>query len=210
MVEICTCLSRCWARFSGTPFEAAETPKVCRNPVGVAQARPFLHHARRVQPQFDLANDHEFVIQICQMTAGLPLAIELAASWLKGSSTAHIAHAMQHNLDILSTTTRNVEERHRSMRAVFDHSWASLSDNERLIFARLSVFPGGFDRHAASQVAEASFSSLATLVEKSLVHMNSTERFGIHEMLRQYGTEQLEAHGKPRLHMHTIADILPT
>ena len=104
----------------------------------------FLSHARRVQPHVDLANDHESVIRICQMTAGLPLAIELAASWLKGLSIAHIAHEMQRNLDFLSTTTRNVEERHRSMRAVFDQSWRLLSENERLIFARLSVFHGGF------------------------------------------------------------------
>ena len=60
----------------------------------------FLYHARRVQPDFDLANDHESVIRICKMTAGLPLAIELAASWLKGLSTAHIAQEMQRNLDV--------------------------------------------------------------------------------------------------------------
>ena len=156
----------------------------------------FLSHARRVQPHFDLANEHESVIRICQMTAGLPLAIELAASWLKGLSIAHIAQEMQRNLDFLSTTTRNVEERHRSMRAVFDQSWTLLSENERLIFARLSVFPGGFAGEAAEQVAEASFASLAALVEKSLVQMESADRFGIHELLRQYGMEQLEAYGE--------------
>jgi predicted ATPase/DNA-binding CsgD family transcriptional regulator len=154
----------------------------------------FLSHARRVQPHFDPANDHESVIQICQMTAGLPLAIELAAAWLRGLSIAQIAHEMQCNLDFLSTTTRNVEERHRSMRAVFDQSWRLLSENERLIFARLSVFPGGFAGEAAGQVAEASFASLAALVEKSLVQLESADRFGIHELLRQYAMEKLEAY----------------
>ncbi len=156
----------------------------------------FLSHARRVQPHFDLANEHESIIRICMMTAGLPLAIELAASWLKGLSVTHIAQEIQRNLDFLSTTTRNVEERHRSMRAVFDQSWTFLSDNERLIFARLSVFAGGFDRDAAEQVADASFSSLASLVEKSLVQMDSAGRFRMHELLRQYGMEQLEAYGE--------------
>ena len=84
------------------------------------------------------------------MTAGLPLAIELAASWLKGLTIAHIAHAMQRNLDFLATTTRNIEERHRSMRAVFDQSWALLSERERQIFAQLSVFPGSFGGDAAA------------------------------------------------------------
>src|SRR6266508_1985169 len=156
----------------------------------------FRSHARRVQPHFDLANEHEAIIRICMMTAGLPLAIELAAAWLKGLSVTHIAQEIQRNLDFLSTTMRNVEERHRSMRAVFDQSWTFLSDNERLIFARLSVFAGGFDREAAEQVAEASFSSLASLVEKSLLQIESAGRFGIHELLRQYGMEQLEASGE--------------
>jgi predicted ATPase/DNA-binding CsgD family transcriptional regulator len=156
----------------------------------------FLSHARRVQPHFDLAHDPESVIRICQMTAGLPLAIELAAAWLKGLSSAHIADEMQRNLDVLSTTTRNVEERHRSMRAVFDQSWKLLMDNERLIFARLSVFSGGFDGKAAERVVEASFANLAGLVEKSLIQIDSAGRFGMHELLRQYGLHKLEEYGE--------------
>jgi predicted ATPase/DNA-binding CsgD family transcriptional regulator len=156
----------------------------------------FLYHARRVQPHVDLASDHQAVIRICEMTAGLPLAIELAATWLKGLSITHIAHAMQCNLDFLSSTTRNIEERHRSMRAVFDQSWGFLSENERLIFARLSVFHGGFTGDAANQVAEASFAHLSALVEKALVQLDSADRFGIHELLRQYAMEKLEEYGE--------------
>jgi predicted ATPase/DNA-binding CsgD family transcriptional regulator len=156
----------------------------------------FLAHARRVQPRFDPLSEHEAIIRICKLTAGLPLAIELAAAWLKGLRAAHIAQEIQRNLDFLSTTTRNAEERHRSMRAVFDQSWTFLSDDERLIFARLSIFAGGFAADAAEQVAEASVSTLAALVEKSLIHMASSGRFGIHELLRQYGREQLEASGE--------------
>jgi predicted ATPase len=130
----------------------------------------FLSHARRVQPHFDLASQHESIIRICMMTAGLPLAIELAASWLKGLSVTHIAQEIQRNLDFLSTTTRNVEQRHRSMRAVFDQSWTFLSEEERLIFSRLSVFAGGFDREAAEQVADASFSSLAMPLEQAIAY----------------------------------------
>src|SRR6185295_18726468 len=106
---------------------------------------------------------------------------------------------MQRNLDVLSTTTRNVEERHRSMRAVFDQSWTFLSENERLIFARLAVFAGSFAREAAEQVAEASFAGLASLVEKALVQIESADRFGIHELLRQYGMEQLAACGETEM-----------
>lgn len=151
----------------------------------------FLYHARRAQPAFDPASEYESIFQICHMTAGLPLAIALAASWLKGLSAVQVAQAMQRNLDILSTTARDVEPRHRSMRAVFDQSWALLPANEQLMFARLAVFAGGFSSSAAEQIAGASLADLAALVEKSLVQLDTADRFNIHAMLRQYGMERL-------------------
>jgi predicted ATPase/DNA-binding CsgD family transcriptional regulator len=156
----------------------------------------FLYHARRVQPGFDLIKDNASVIRICSLTAGLPLAIELAASWLKGLSTAQIALEIQDNLDFLSTAARNVEERHRSMRAVFNQSWRLLSESARLIFAKLSVFSGGFSAEAAGYVALASLFDLLSLVEKSLIQSDNDGRFRIHELLRQYGMEKLEACGE--------------
>ncbi|MBI5930255.1 MAG: tetratricopeptide repeat protein [Chloroflexi bacterium] len=157
----------------------------------------FLYHARRTQPNFELTNEQEAVIRICKMTAGLPLAIELAASWLKGLTASQIATEIQCNLDFLSTTSRNIEARHRSMRAVFDHSWKLMSEKERMIFAEMSVFCGSFDSNAAEQVVGASLPILAALVEKSLVQMEMSSRFSIHELLRQYGVEKLEEHGEP-------------
>jgi predicted ATPase len=155
-------------------------------------AQLFLYHARRTQPGFDAAREHEAIVRICSLTAGLPLAIELAASWLKVSSAAQIARHMQDSLTFLSTTLRDVEERHRSMRVVFDQTWELLPANERLIFAKLSVFRGGFDGDAAARVAGAAFADLAALIEKALVQLEAPDRFGVHELLRQYGTEKLE------------------
>lgn len=153
----------------------------------------FLFHAHRIQPDFALADERESVIRICQLSAGLPLAIELATSWLRGLTAAQIASEMQHNLDFVATATRDIEERHRSMRAVFNHSWELLSNDERRVFARLSVFRGGFDRDAAQTIADASLPLLASLVEKSLLQRESSERYEIHELLRQYGEEKLAA-----------------
>ena len=155
----------------------------------------FLYHARRMQPGFDLASEREAVIRICQVAEGLPLAIELAASWLKGLSAGQIAVEMQRGIDFLATTARNVEERHRSIRAAFDQSWKLLSENERRTFARLSVFRGGFDRDAAQHVAGASLPLLVALVEKSLLQTQASGRFSLHELLRQYSEEQLELSG---------------
>src|SRR5262245_52082632 len=180
------------------PLKGLQTPPsvYATSLEGYEEVQLFLSHARRIQPTFDLAGEHEAVSRICMMTAGLPLALELAASWLKGLRAAHIAQAMHSTLDLLSTTTRNIEPRHRSMRAVFDTSWALVSDQERLVFARLSVFRGGFASDAAAQVAGAPLADLVALVEKSLVQLEATDRFGMHELLRQYTGEQLETLGE--------------
>ncbi len=155
----------------------------------------FLHNARRAQPDFDLLIERPHVIRLCRMAEGMPLALEMAASWVKALSCEQIVDEMRRSLDILATTARNAPERHRSMRAVFNHSLNLLSDEERRVFEKLSVFRGGFEREAAEQVAGASLPILASLVEKSLVRKLPSGRCDIHELLRQYGEEQLATSG---------------
>ncbi|MCB0170384.1 MAG: tetratricopeptide repeat protein, partial [Anaerolineae bacterium] len=118
--------------------------------------------------------------------------VELAASWTKTLSCPAIAAEIQRSLDFLVTPLRNVSDRHRSMAAVFDTSWQLLSENEQHVFKRLSVFRGGFQRAAAEQVAGATFATLATLVDKSLLRREANERYQIHELLRQYAQIRLE------------------
>ena len=78
-----------------------------------------------------LADEQNDVVRICQLVAGMPLGIELAASWTRTLPCTVIADEIQHTLDFLATRLRNVPERHRSMQAVFDHSWQRLSDDEK-------------------------------------------------------------------------------
>lgn len=151
----------------------------------------FLERARRVRRDFSLADDGADVIRICQLVEGMPLAIELAASWTRTMPCAQIADEIQHNLDFLSTGLRNVPDRQRSMRAIFDQSWQLLNQQERDVFKRLSVFRGSFDRDAAGQVASASLATLSALVDKSLLRADSDGRYQIHELLRQYAAVQL-------------------
>jgi predicted ATPase/DNA-binding CsgD family transcriptional regulator len=155
----------------------------------------FLHHVRRVQPDFSLAEEREGVIRICTLAEGMPLALEMAASWAKALSCQQIADEMQHSLNILTAQTRNTPERHRSMRAVFNHSWHLLSAEEEAVFASLSAFRGGFELDAAEKVAHATLATLVSLVDKSFLRKRSATRYDIHELLRQYGEEQLEASG---------------
>jgi len=77
------------------------------------------------------------------------------------------------------------------MRAVFDHSWKLLSDEEQSVLARLSIFQGGFTRDAAEQIAGATLSMLSSLVTKSLIRRNGEGRYDLHELVRQYAADRL-------------------
>lgn len=113
--------------------------------------RLFEQSARRARLDFSLAAEQEHVVRICQLVGGMPLGIELAAAWLKILPAKKIAAEIEHSLDILTTRLQNVPERHRSMRAVFEHSWQRLSAEEGDVLKRLSVFRGSFDQEAAEQ-----------------------------------------------------------
>jgi predicted ATPase/DNA-binding CsgD family transcriptional regulator len=156
----------------------------------------FADRARRIRGNFDLAENERGVMEICRLVEGMPLAIELAAGWLKTLQPADIAHEIQHNLDILATRSRNLPERHRTMRSVFSHSWLLMSEDERTVFQKASVFRGGFSREAADVVAGASLQTLAGLIDQSMLRLNAAGRYDIHELLRQYGAEQLNAAGQ--------------
>jgi predicted ATPase len=151
----------------------------------------FVECARRVQPAFTLERVGPDVARICRLVEGMPLAIEMAAAWVKNLPCVDIANELKHNLAFLSSRLRNAPPRHRSMEAAFDHSWRLLSEQERAAFARLSVFRGGFTRDAAAHVAGASLLDLSSLVDKSFLYCTPTGRYGIHELLRQYGEERL-------------------
>jgi predicted ATPase/DNA-binding CsgD family transcriptional regulator len=155
----------------------------------------FTERARRLRNDLSLVDDGSSITRICQMAEGFPLAIELAASWLKVLSCNEIVTEMQKSLDFLTTTFRDMPPRHRSIRAVFNHSWSLLTEEEQKVFERLSIFRGGFAREAAEQIAGASLTTLAALIDKSLLRKTASERYTIHELLRQYGAEQLEESG---------------
>src|SRR6266545_4062733 len=157
----------------------------------------FVQTARRMQADFALSPaTSPSVVRICQLVAGTPLAIELAAAWVRSQSCVEIARALEQSLEQLATTMRDVPARHRSMRAVFEHSWRLLSDAEQGVLRRLAVFRGGMEADAAEQVAGATSSLLAALVDKSLLRRNGAGRYDLHELVRQYAGEQLEAAGE--------------
>jgi predicted ATPase/DNA-binding CsgD family transcriptional regulator len=145
----------------------------------------FAERACRVCPDFSLIDELPDLVRICQLVDGMPLALELAASWLKTLSCKEITAEIEQGPDILATPLRNVPERHRSMQAVFDHSWRLLREEERAVFRRLSVFRGGCTWEAAQAVAGADLRVLQGLVDKSFIRRDPhSGRYDIHELLR--------------------------
>lgn len=188
---------------TGLPFPAAvdeQSPPTddANSYVGVEgypAVRLFVERARQVNSEFVLSAENVAgVLDICKLVAGLPLGIVLAAAWARHFSPEKIARSIRENLDFLASTSRDARPQHSSLRAVFNNSWTLLSAEEQMVFRKLSVFRGGWDEEAAEQVTGVrSLYTLISLVDKSLLRRDATGRFSIHEVLRQYAAEQLEA-----------------
>ena len=150
----------------------------------------FVNSAQRIQPDFDFASNREAVIRICQLVEGMPLAVELAASWTRMLSAPQIRDEIERGLDFLTTNWRSIPGRHRSIRAVFESSWNMLSDNERELFKRVSIFEGSFDYAAARAITGGSLFALSNLVDKSLVG-SVDGRYALHTLLQKYAHDKL-------------------
>jgi predicted ATPase/DNA-binding XRE family transcriptional regulator len=156
----------------------------------------FEQTAHRLNPHFHLADKRHSAVIICQLVENLPLAIELAASWTPVMSCEEIAQNIQRDIDFLSANVRNIPARHRSIRAVFDHSWRLLTHIEQDVLMRLSVFRSGWTIEEMQAITGGTVFSLRALVEKSLVHTTRAGRYDLHELIRQYAADQLNASGK--------------
>jgi predicted ATPase/class 3 adenylate cyclase len=152
----------------------------------------FVDSARRARTGFALTGRNQaYVARICQLVDGMPLGIELAATWTSTLSCQEIAQEIERNLDFLAVSVRDLPARHRSIRAVFDHSWQLLTTEEQHALQRLSVFRGGFTREAAEQVAGATLPRLLALASKSLLRRTAGDRYDLHELIRHYTAAQL-------------------
>jgi predicted ATPase/DNA-binding SARP family transcriptional activator/DNA-binding CsgD family transcriptional regulator len=176
----------------GLPFPQNESETDAEN---YSSLQLFVQSARRGGPDFHL-DDVTDAARICQLVEGLPLAIELAASWVHQMPVAQIAAHIEHDLDFLATNLRDVPERHRSTRALFEHSWGLLSKDEQAVLRKLSVFRGSFDAQAAEHIGRASLHTLSALTEKSLVRASPSGRYDLHELLCQFAEEKLHEAGE--------------
>ncbi len=158
--------------------------------LATASAKLFVERARRVQLHFDVnQKDLPNLVSLCQRLGGVPLALELAAVWVRVMSLEEIDKELAKSLDLLESQSRNRTERHRSLRAAFYHAWDLLNSKEQEALKALSIFRGGFTREAASVVTGVPMVLMASLVDKSLLR-SVDGRFDFHPLLHEYITKQ--------------------
>jgi two-component SAPR family response regulator len=141
------------------------------------------------------------VARLCRRLDGQPLALELAAARLRVLPLQQVVDRLDDAFSVLVTNARDTTPRHQTLRATLDWSHALLPEPERLFFAALAVFRGGFTLEAAEAVVgpvgpDGAFGLLARLVEKSLVQVRgdgAQERYGLLEVVRQYADTHLGA-----------------
>lgn len=165
-----------------------------------AAVQLFLDRVSSVQPAFRLDDDNaQAVASICRRLDGIPLALELAAARTRALSVQAIAERLKDRFRLLVTGDQTVLPRQRTLRALIDWSFELLSEPERVLFRRLSVFAGGWTLEAAEAVCAGEgleapdvLDLLAQLVQKSLVVMElGGGRYRMLETVRAYAAEKL-------------------
>jgi len=147
----------------------------------------FRQRARGSEPGFDAAAEQ--LAELCRRLERIPLAIELATARAKILSTEQLLSRLERRLPLLTGGARDAPERQRTLRATIDWSYDLLHEDERLLFARLAVFAGGWTLEAAEYVCEPDLDTLQSLVDKSLGGAEEG-RFRMLETIREYALER--------------------
>lgn len=161
----------------------------------------FINRAKMVKPDFVINDSNAAIIaKLCRELDGIPLAIELAAARLRVLSPLEILENLHNRFELLKHDSRNVSPRQQTLRSLIDWSYNLLSEKEKILFGRLSVFKGGFTLQSAAEVcSDKSINKnemldvITGLTEKSLVIVSESGdriRYGMLETIRQYSEER--------------------
>ncbi len=196
--------------------------------------RLFVERAQAVSATFRLtAQNAAAVIEICRHLDGIPLAIELAAGRVKALSVEDILKRLDNRFGLLTGGNRAAMPHHKTLRSMVDWSHDLLTDSEKVLLRRLSVFAGGWTLAGAEQVCSCEgtrrtgsgraqeierddiLDLLTSLIDKSLVTVLTPEgrtRYQMLETIRQYAAEKLEASGERESvrmrHAHFLTQIV--
>jgi len=169
-------------------LDVAKTDEI----LGYPAIELFIQAARRTVSHFQINEEnYQEIVAITQFVEGLPLGIEMAASWVNLLSPKEILAEIRTNLDFLKTEFQDTPPRQRRMRAVLDYSWKRLNREEQSALAKLSVFQGGFTRVAAEKVTGVSLTDLKKHLDRSFIRQKEPGEYHIHELMRQYALDKL-------------------
>jgi predicted ATPase len=195
------------------PFETPDAELPFEALVQTDALRLFSARARAVDPGFELdeASAPE-IAHVCGRLDGLPLAIELAAARSKLLAPAEILERLEREPNLLPAGPRDAPARQQTLAATISWSYDLLGPDERLAFARLGVFVGGWTLEAAEQVCRTTLETLATLVDNNLLRRRES-RFGMLETVRHFAVERLEEAGAAevrRRHAEWLTELAET
>ncbi|MEZ4642679.1 MAG: tetratricopeptide repeat protein [Chloroflexota bacterium] len=177
----------------------------------------FVQSARQMVPDFRLdATAVTAVIKLCQLVDGLPLALELAAGWVRVMDCAAILRETEQNLAFLVASGQHAPvsaeaERHRSLQAIFNQTWMLLSPHLQHLLAQAALFPGAFTLTALQGILRTpTMMDVATLLDKSLLRRTNESHYELHPLLQQFAAAQVEpdpdfAPSFSRYYLRTVA-----
>jgi predicted ATPase/class 3 adenylate cyclase len=193
---------------SAYPVATLADPDVARGDQGFRSEGPavrlFVDRASLARPGIHWSQDDERVVaSICRRLDGLPLALELAAARLSVLTPGELLERLDDRFALLVGGARDRLPRQQTLTATIDWSYQLLAEEEQLLFARLSIFSGGFTLDAAEDVcagdgvaSDRMLDLVSGLVDKSLVlveHGRAGGRFGLLETMREYAATKLPA-----------------
>jgi hypothetical protein len=168
--------------------------RVCPVPGLVFEAarRLFVERAREAYPQFAAGGEEARIDAICTAVGGLPLGLELAASWAGECSPAEILRSIS-SLSVHPGAGTGQEQRHRDLTGVLTFSWSLLEPVHQTLLASLTVFSGSFHRSAAAEVVGASAEALSRLCAHSLLERDAPGRYSFNPLVREFCVNRRDA-----------------
>ena len=180
-------------RLEGLPVPSERPVEEASEAIDTASLRLFVYHAQRVLPGFMLdPAKGAAASELCRRLGGMPLAIELAATLLPHFAIHELVTAIAQTLTLLTSKRRDLDGRHRHLRAVIESSWQQLCADEQAILAQSAIFVSHFSREALQAVTGATIADVSTLVDKALMQQRAVAEYQLHPLLRQFAADRLQ------------------
>jgi len=157
----------------------------------------FTHRVQATQRKFELSDtNRNTILKLCSLVEGHPLAIELVAGSVVGNVEKKIEETIEQGMGAFISALTSVQQHHQNLSAVFEMSWVRLNAHEQFNLARISILKGGFEEQTSTEIFGINSHRLTSLVDKSLVRVNSLGRYDLHQIVRQFSEQKLKESGE--------------